>query len=174
MKDMGWLIAAIAVLAVLGALAGGKAKGKGRGEKPRAKKLLTEREQAMYSRLIECFPDRVILAQVSLGALLTAKATATRNTFDRKIADFVLCSRACEVMAVIELDDHSHRGKGAKDSARDKMLTEAGYKTIRFKNVPDRSELIAAVSAALTEPKPDTLKKDSPTSPPLKRTTPGA
>lgn len=147
MKDITWLIAAVVVLAVLGALAGGKTKGKGRGEKPRAKKLLTEREQAMYSRLIECFPDRVILTQVSLGALLTAKATATRNTFDRKIADFVLCTRAFEVLAVIELDDHSHRGKGAKDSARDTMLTEAGYKALRFKNVPDGDELRAALHA---------------------------
>lgn len=53
-------------------------------ERPRRKQLLTEREQAMHHRLTHALPDFVILAQVSFGASLTARAHAVRNTFDRK------------------------------------------------------------------------------------------
>lgn len=116
--------------------------GKGAGrEQPRRKRVLTEREQAMYFRLTSALPDRVVLAQVSLGALLTAKAPAVRNTFSQKIADFVVLDRSMHVLAVIELDDESHKGKREKDSARDGMLRGAGYKVLRYANVPDADQV---------------------------------
>ena len=111
-------------------------KGKA-AERPRRKQLLTEREQAMHHRLVHALPDFVILAQVSFGALLTARAHAVRNTFDRKTADFVVCDKAFQVLAVIELDDASHKDKAAKDSARDTLLAGAGYRVLRYSNVPD-------------------------------------
>lgn len=106
-------------------------------ELPRRRPLLSEREQAMHNRLSQALPDLVVLAQVSFSALLTARAYATRNTFDRKTADFVVCDKAFQVLAVIELDDASHKSKTDKDAARDAMLTNAGYRVLRYPNIPD-------------------------------------
>lgn len=91
----------------------------------------------MFNRLHGALPELHVLGQVSFGALLTARSQATRNTFDRKIADFVLCDQAHQVVAVIELDDASHRTKAKADQARDAMLTDAGYRVLRYANVPD-------------------------------------
>lgn len=119
-----------------------KAKGKGKGrsgnaEKPRGRAPLTKNEQPMYFRLKEALPDHEVLAQVAFSALLTARNTATRNSFDRKVADFVICTKAFEVVAVVELDDKSHKGKEAADAARDQMLTEAGYRVLRYPMTPN-------------------------------------
>jgi very-short-patch-repair endonuclease len=140
---------AVAVLGVLAAAVAAKAKGKTQGtsgEAVRRKHALTDREQAMYFRLRDSFPDHVVLAQVAFSALLTAKTTSTRNTFDRKVADFVLFNKAFEVIAAIELDDASHKGKRTKDAARDNMLMKAGYTVLRFAQVPDAEDLRAAVA----------------------------
>jgi very-short-patch-repair endonuclease len=73
--------------------------------------------------------------------LVTARDLATRSTFNRKVADFVLASKAFEVIAVIELDDASHRGREEHDSRRDLILDRAGYRVLRFKNVPNVDEV---------------------------------
>ena len=73
----------------------------------------------------------------NVSYVLTARAYATRNTFDRKVADFVVCDKSFQVLAVIELDDASHKGKADKDAARDAMLANAGYRVLRYPNVPD-------------------------------------
>lgn len=134
------LALAVAVLTVASVLP----KKRGAGEVPKAKRPMSEREQAMFFRLQSALPEHVVLAQVSFGALLDAKSCAARNTFDRKIADFVGCSKAFAVVAVIELDDATHKTKQEKDSKRDQLLQKAGYKTLRFKNVPDAAEIKAA------------------------------
>jgi very-short-patch-repair endonuclease len=110
-----------------------------------AKTPLTDREQSMYFRLLQALPEQVILAQVALSALLDTKDRPTRATFDRKVADFVICSKAFRVIAVVELDDASHRGRQANDASRDQMLTKAGIKTLRFKNIPDADDLRRAL-----------------------------
>ncbi|MFS2137343.1 DUF2726 domain-containing protein [Duganella sp. Dugasp56] len=113
---------------------------------PKAKRLLTKNEQPMYFRLAETFPGHVVLAQVSLGALLQSPNRATRNRYDRKMADFVLCTKAFDVIAIVELDDSSHNGKENRDEARDKLLNAAGYKTLRYKRVPDIATLKTDIS----------------------------
>jgi len=115
-------------------------------EKPKMKRLLTEREQAMYHRLVQSLPEYIVFTQVAHGALLTARLRGTKNRFDRKIADFVVCNKALEVLAVVELDDASHKGKGAKDAARDTMLADAGYRTVRYANIPDSAKIQADFS----------------------------
>lgn len=116
-------------------------------ERPRARPIMTFREQAMYNRLRDAFPQHNVLAQVAFSALLTASKTGVRNTFNQKVADFVLTTRAGEVIAVIELDDASHLLRGLQDRARDQMLQAAGYRTLRFRNVPDGDELLEAIGA---------------------------
>lgn len=113
-------------------------------QKPWAKASpLTKREQPMYFRLIEAFPDHIVLAQVAFSALLDSKSPAIRNTFDRKVADFVVCSKGFTVLAVIELDDSTHDGRELQDAARAALLTEAGYRVLRYRTVPDASKLQA-------------------------------
>lgn len=105
---------------------------------------LTEREQSMYFRLTQSMPETIVLAQVAFSALLDTKDKPTRGTFDRKTADFVVCSKAFDVIAVVELDDSSHKGRAAHDGMRDALLSKAGYKVLRFKNIPDKDEVLAA------------------------------
>lgn len=136
-------IAAVALQALAKRAQGRKATGDLRARRP-----LTDREQAMYFRLTTTFPDRVVLAQVAFSALLETRDRPTRSTFDRKVADFVLCSKDFTPIAVIELDDASHQGRASADSTRDAMLAKAGYRVARFKNVPDAAELRAAFNPA--------------------------
>jgi very-short-patch-repair endonuclease len=103
----------------------------------KAKIPLTKNEQPMFFRLVEAFPDQIVLAQVAFSALVTTKDRATRNTFDRKIADFVICNKAFEVQAIIELDDSSHKGRELQDEKRISPLIQAGYKVLRYKMVPN-------------------------------------
>jgi very-short-patch-repair endonuclease len=139
------------LLIVVIALATGPIKGRARTRAaPRAKRPLTQREQAMYFRLLQAVPEHVVMPQVSFSALLDARSIATRNTFDRKTADFVICSKAFEVVAVVELDDSSHRGRAKEDAARESLLTKAGYKVVRFKNVPNVDDARSAIEKAAT------------------------
>ncbi len=121
--------------------------------------VATANEQAMYWRLVSVFPapEHVVLTQVSFGALLTAKAAAGRYSFSQKIADFVLLDKSFKVLAVIELDDSSHRGREGKDASRDAMLAMAGYKILRYKAIPQPEKLLrdlAPDKVQITRPSP--------------------
>jgi len=105
------------------------------------KNPLTRNEQPMYFRLVEAFPEHVVLTQVAFSALMKTSEQATRSRFDRKVADFVLCSRAFEVIAVIELDDSNHEKRKKENTARDKLMIEAGYRVLRYKRVPNINTL---------------------------------
>lgn len=102
---------------------------------------LTPREQDMYLKLMTAAPNHIVLAQVAFSALVTTTSKTTRNRFDKKVADFVLCDNKFKVLAVIELDDTSHKGKEHDDVQRDAMLKNAGYKTLRYRNIPETSTL---------------------------------
>jgi hypothetical protein len=108
----------------------------------------------MYWRLTGTFPhpEYVVLAEVSFGALLIAKGGASRYSFSQKRADFVLLDKAFRVLAAIELDDSSHKGKEQRDEARDAMLIAAGYRVLRYKTIPDSDRLRADVIEADTRP----------------------
>ncbi len=144
---MDKLIWAGLVLAVVAAFFAGGKKGTSGRRTPmgaiRAKTPLTEREQSMFFRLREALPEMVVLSQVSFSALLSAKERETRNTFNRKYADFVICERSFKVVAVVELDDASHRGNEENDSNRDLLLTKAGYRVVRYKQVPDVQRVLS-------------------------------
>lgn len=129
------ILLALVVAAIAAAVAG--KKGGKSNETPRKKPPLTANEQAMFNRLKGALPELNVLAQVSFGALLTAKSRPARNTFDRKIADFVVCDAAFQVLAVVELDDSSHKGRERQDASRDSLLTTAGYRVLRYPRVPD-------------------------------------
>ncbi len=103
--------------------------------------LMTEHEKTMFKELRQAIPEYYIFPQVSLGAILWTKGQATRNKFNRKIADYVITDQNFNILAVIELDDKSHQGKEQQDAERDSMLKEAGYKVLRYPNMPSKEKL---------------------------------
>ena len=113
------------------------------------KPVMTARERQMFHLLQLALPECTVLAQVAFSALVTGKGWATRNRFDRKVADFVLCSQQLHVIAVIELDDSSHAGRERQDRERDAMLRLAGYVTLRYANFPTQQALRADVEQLL-------------------------
>jgi len=133
------LIAMIVVIAIAQAL-----KGAGSGITTRARPVLTKSEQWMYWRLREAFPDSVVLAQVAFSALITS-SKRDRNRYSQKVADFVLMDRGLRVIAVIELDDWSHDGREHLDTARSRLLENAGLRVLRFRGKPELAELREAV-----------------------------
>ncbi|MBC7956997.1 MAG: DUF2726 domain-containing protein [Cytophagales bacterium] len=156
------LVITVAVLLLIVAIAfsmRGKTRTMGDRDKIWRRRLLTKNEQPMYLRLRETFPDRVVLAQVAFSSLINSRSKGTRSTFDRKVADFVLCTSAFEVLAVIELTDASHQATAESDASRDAMLTEAGYQVLRFDRVPDVKDLKVAVGS-LPVPSPSSSAPD--------------
>lgn len=105
------------------------------------KPVMTAREQQMYHLLQTALPECKVLAQVAFSALVTAQGWANRNRFDRKVADFVLCSQQLNVLAIIELDDRSHSSREREDRERDDMLRLAGYVTLRYATFPTEQAL---------------------------------
>lgn len=99
-------------------------------------KFMTAHEKALFDKLVDAVPDHYVAPQVSFGALLSSKAMATRGTFMQKRADFVIFNKQGEVVAVVELDDFTHKNKADKDAKRDAMLGDAGYVIIRFPKQP--------------------------------------
>ena len=111
----------------------------------KAKQILTEHEKTMFGEINIAVPECLIFPQVSFSALLYTKGYATRNRFNRKIADFVITDRWFNVLAIIELDDKSHEGKEQQDAERDAMLKEAGYKVLRYRHMPNKQKLRADI-----------------------------
>lgn len=116
------------------------------------KPLLTSNEQEFYSRLLRALPGHIVLTQVSMGALVDVDPKVSekfrvrlRELFNRKIVDFVICGRGMRVVALVELDDRTHRPE--KDKLRDTLTFRAGYPTLRYesKNKPSVEQIAADV-----------------------------
>lgn len=144
------VVAAMAILAVL------KAKSRGAGADEEwpfyAKKLLTQPEQVLYFRLVQALPEHIVLAQVQLSRLLGVKIgsnyQAWLNRINRMSADFVVCNKDSSVVAVVELDDATHKkeDRQAADAKKEKALSSAGIRVIRWqaKALPDVGAIRAA------------------------------
>ncbi len=165
-----FIFAIAAALALAAKTARGGPKRRTRG-KPlaKARKPLTERERQMFHRLTEALPDHHVLAQVAFSALLDTNNQAVRKTFDRKVADFVVCTADLEVLATIELDDETHRHRQEQDRFRDALLTAAGYHVLRYRHFPTADRLkadIASIEApehfAPTTPAPEAPRANEP------------
>lgn len=98
--------------------------------------FITEREKVMFKLIEDTLPDVRIFIQVSFSALINCKDRAIRNKFNRLRTDYVVTDREFNILAVIELDDRSHKGKEERDRKRDKMLMDAGYKVLRYPRIP--------------------------------------
>jgi very-short-patch-repair endonuclease len=104
-----------------------------------AKNLLTDRERSLYQSLLSLYPDHKLFVQVALSQLIDVpenhpERQSIRNRFSQLVADFVLCRTDLSVVAVIELDDRSHRqvDRQAADARKNKALADAGIRLIRI------------------------------------------
>jgi hypothetical protein len=134
------------------------AKGKGRTGAYRSRKFMTDNEEEFFGRLVVAFPDHYIFPQVAMSALLETASGDKRTAYGDRLriaqqrVDYVICTRRCEVVAVVELDDKTH--SRAKDELRDARLEQAGIRTARFqaRNKPKVEAIRAMIlGPAVTE-----------------------
>ena len=132
------------------------------GNRFRSKPLLSDNEKEFYARLSQALPDCHVLTQVALGALIQPCAWKNnreyyqaRGRFSQKIADYVICTEQWNVLAIVELDDKTHRKN--RDLKRDAMLAQAGYTVVRWdsRKKPTVEQIRDRLRATNFEPKPE-------------------
>lgn len=107
------------------------------------------KKQVLYFRLCKALPDHIVLAQVGLSRLLGVRKghdfNEWFNRINRMSADFVVCAKDASILAVIELDDatHAKADRQAADAKKDKALTAAGIRILRWqaKALPDEDAI---------------------------------
>ncbi|MEQ1345391.1 DUF2726 domain-containing protein [Acinetobacter seifertii] len=157
---VGIFLIAIVVLVILSVLKKGESKNRNAKRNPiKGKRIITMNEQPTFMKLKEALPEHIILAQVAFSAFMTAQGYATRNLFNRKVADFVVLDKAFNIVAIVELDDSSHKGKEKFDAERDALIHEAGFKVIRYKRTPELVQIhrdfnitLSSLAQVLVEP----------------------
>jgi len=97
---------------------------------------MTDNEEEFFGRLVVALPDHYIYPQVAMSALLDPASSDRRTAYGDRLriaqqrVDYVVCTRRCEVVAVVELDDKTH--SRAKDELRGARLEQVGIRTVRF------------------------------------------
>ncbi|WP_337081245.1 DUF2726 domain-containing protein [Acinetobacter pittii] len=161
---VGIFLIAMMILAILNVLKKGESKNRNAKRNPiKGKRIITMNEQPTFMKLKEALPEHIILAQVAFSAFMTVQGYATRNLFNRKVADFVVLDKAFNIVAIVELDDSSHKGKENLDAERDALIQKAGFKVIRYKRTPELAQIhsdfnIASSSLAQVSIEPDLTK----------------
>jgi hypothetical protein len=118
--------------------------------------LLTERERALYQRLVEALPNHVVLAQVQLLQLVKfrggRRGYAIVNRISQLSLHFVILMPDTSIVAAIELDDATHEREDRRraDARKNHALRSAGIPLIRWqaKSLPDATAIRAALNVA--------------------------
>ena len=151
------LIALILILAFLALVAAKHRPRDGLFSKPwpleAKRQLLTERERALYKRLVQTLPNHIVLAQVQLLQVLkfqTGRRTQSiLNRFNQLSLDFLILNPDTSIVAAVELDDATHTREASRqaDARKDHALKSAGVPLVRWnaKNLPDRVAILAAI-----------------------------
>ncbi|WP_211461865.1 DUF2726 domain-containing protein [Collimonas silvisoli] len=109
------------------------------------KKPLSSNEQIMYWRLVGALPDYMVLAQVGLSRCLGTKGSGGLDALTSKNLDFVICDKASDVVAVIEIDNKSYNSKilSKEDERKYKALKKAGIDIIRWRanSLPSEADI---------------------------------
>lgn len=109
------------------------------------KKPLSNHEQVLYWRLVGALPDHMVLAQVSLGRCLGTKDSGGLDSMTSKNLDFVVCDKASDVVAVIEIDTKNYSSKivSKEDERKYKALKKAGIDIIRWRanSLPSEADI---------------------------------
>jgi very-short-patch-repair endonuclease len=122
------------------------------------RQLLTERERALYQRLVQTLPKHLILAQVQLLQIVNFKrgrrSYAILNRISQLSLDFLILNPDTSIVAAVELDDSTHAPENRRqaDARKDHALKSAGVPLIRWnaKNLPDRVAILAAIPIVAT------------------------
>ena len=156
------LAALVFVLVVLGAFAAKLKPRDGLFSKPwplEAKRhLLTERERALYQRLVQTLPNHIVSAQVQLLQVLNfqrgRRTQALLNRFNQLSLDFLILNPDTSIVAAVELDDATHTREASRqaDARKDHALKSAGVPLIRWnaKSLPDSVAILAAMPIVAT------------------------
>jgi hypothetical protein len=115
--------------------------------------LLSERERALYQRLVQSLPDHVVLAQVQLLQVLKFRRRrrpyAVLNRISQLSLDFLILNPDTSPVAAIELDDVTHElgDRRRTDANKSHALKSAGIPLIRWtaRNLPDTAAIRAAL-----------------------------
>lgn len=96
--------------------------------------LSTENERKLYFALLECLPeDYIVHCQVSLMALVQPRNFKDNSRTWAKRMDYVITDKSTRILAVIELDDYTH--KWEKRQKRDVYVNaalEGHHPLVRF------------------------------------------
>jgi len=119
------------------------------------RQLLSERERALYQRLVQTLPHHIVLAQVQLLQVLNfqrgRRTQAILNRFNQLSLDFLILNPDTSIVAAVELDDSTHTREARRnaDARKDHALRSAGVPLIRWnaKNLPDAATILAALPA---------------------------
>jgi hypothetical protein len=163
------VVGVVAIAVVLFVAAKSKKAASSEAETPwpfHAKKPLSNPEQILYFRLCKALPQHIVLAQVALSRMLGvdkgSNFGAWFNRINRMSADFVLCSKDSTIVAVVELDDASHKkaDRVAADAKKDKALRSAGIRVLRWQmnSIPDE----VAIKAMFTQGEQIVALRDAP------------
>lgn len=126
------------------------------GEWPfQKRKLITATETVLFERLRQALPDHYIFTQVQLSQLVAIKKGHSFKMWFSRISqmsiDFVIADAFLNTIAAVELDDKSHysdEDRHKADAKKDKVLTAAGIRVVRW-----RCEIMPSVEQiALTFP----------------------
>lgn len=98
-------------------------------------------EQLTFTRLKEILPEHTVLVHVSYDALLTTKYYRTRHKYRNLVADFVVLDQHQQVVAIVAIDDPLVLKRPQHAQFQDALLTMAGYKVIRYDDIPEYRQL---------------------------------
>ena len=117
--------------------------------------VLTERERALYQRLVQSLPDHIVFAQVQLLQILNfqrgRRTYAILNRISQLSLDFLILNPDTSVVAAIELNDATHERKDRRqaDARKSHALQSAGVPLIRWnaRSLPDAAAIRAALAS---------------------------
>jgi hypothetical protein len=102
----------------------------------RAREVLTPVQQELYRRLLEAFPEHVILVQVGLPQLIELDPARPRiavfKRFRQLVAEFVVCTKGFAAVAVVELDDPRAVAARSASAHKTDVLASAGIRLVRI------------------------------------------
>lgn len=96
--------------------------------------FLTPAERQFLTALRQAFPEFQHFAQVRLADILQQKTQTDLNRISQKSVDFVLCKPDYSFVAVIELDDKTHRRRDRRerDDFVNSICTAVGLPIVRI------------------------------------------
>jgi very-short-patch-repair endonuclease len=153
------LVALVLVVAVLSVVAAKLKPRDGALDKPwpleAKRQLLSERERALYQRLIQSLPNHIVLAQVQFLQVINfqrgRRTHAILNRISQLSLDFLILNPDTSIIAAVELDDatHTRENRRQADARKSHALQSAGIPMIRWNanSLPDSSAILAALPA---------------------------